>query len=73
MSPEARAALEAEESAAAQHDANKARHFTRLGLLAGGGAKSQALGGGGRGGRGMGGRGGPKRPSKPRDDDLDES
>jgi outer membrane protein TolC len=66
MSPDARAAFLAEAAKASQHDADKARHFTRLGLLAGGGAKAQALGsaggGGGRGGRAGGaGRGGTAR------------
>jgi len=68
MSPDARAAFLAEAAKASQHDADKARHFTRLGLLAGGGAKAQALGSagsggaGGRGGRGGGaGRGGTGR------------
>jgi hypothetical protein len=58
MTPEQREALEAETAAAEAHDASKTKHFARLGRLAGGGAKSQVMGGGGRGGRG--GRGAKK-------------
>lgn len=49
LTPEEREELEAQEKAATAHEENKTRHFARLGRLAGGGAKQQM---GGRGGRG---------------------